>query len=224
MEIFHHVRAVLALLAFAGSVAAQALSPLNTSLPKVSLCNAYELAHAQNLTLGQRACYFGDQLTSTSTVLRAAFASGISQWRNNPYKSHQDNDDYAYRFGVYYARRAAKNSSELLVGYLNHEDPRPRRSTASGNWNRTRSALLSVVEIRDEDGYGRPALSPIAGAFASGFVGAACYRTNNTVEDGLRQAGISYSSYLARAIYREFRPDILAFASRLRHKKDIGLP
>lgn len=194
--------------------------PQSTSLPKVSLCNAYELAHSENLTLRQRTCYYGEQVMSTSTALRAAFASGISQWSNNPYKSHEDRDDYACRFGVYYARRAAKSSGELLVGYLNHEDPRPRHSTANGTWNRTRSALLSVVILKDEDGSGRPALSPIAGAFGSGFVGTACYRTNNIAEDGLRRAGISYSSYFVRAVFNEFRPDISAFASRLRRKKD----
>jgi hypothetical protein len=214
-----HVRAILSLLAFAASLAAQALSPYTKPLPKVPVCNVYLLAHSENLSLRQRSCYYGERLISPSAILRTAFASGISQWRNSPYEAHQDTGDYAHRFAARYASRAAMNGSELLVGYLNHEDPRPRPSVADGGWNRTRSALLSVFVIKNEDGSRRPALSPVAGAFSSGFVGALCYKTNNTAEDGLRRTGISYSTYFMRAIYNEFHPDILAFASRLRHRK-----
>ncbi|MFL6351320.1 MAG: hypothetical protein ACJ74Z_05665 [Bryobacteraceae bacterium] len=167
----------------------------------------------------QRSCYFGGRLISPSTILRTAFASGISQWRNSPYEPHRDTDDYAHRFAARYASRAAMSGSELLVGFLNREDPRPRSSSANGVWNRTRGALLTVVLIKDEDGNGRPALSPLAGAFGAGYVGALSYKTNHTAEDGLRRTGISYSSYFMTALYREFRPDISAFASRLRHRK-----
>lgn len=152
-------------------------------------------------------------------MLTTAFASGISQWRNSPYAEHQGTGDYAHRFAARYASRAAMNGSELLIGYLNHEDPRPRSSRANGFWNRSRSALLSVVVIKDEDRNGRPALSPVAGAFGSGFVGALCYKTNNTVGDGFRRTGISYSGYFMKAILNEFHPDISAIASRLRHRK-----
>jgi hypothetical protein len=219
LKIPYHVRAVSTLLLFAASIAAQALSPHGTPVPKVSVCSVYLLAHSEDLTLRQRSCYYGERLISRSAILTPAFASGISQWRNSPYEAHQDAGDYAHRFAARYASRAAMNGSELLVGYLNHEDPRPRPSMTNGVWNRTRSALLSVVVIRDEDGNSRPALSPVAGAFGSGFVGAVCYKTNHTAEDGLRRTGISYSGYFMKAVFNEFHPDISAFASRLRHRK-----
>jgi hypothetical protein len=219
LKIACFVRAVSTLLAFAASLAAQALSPQGTPVPKVSVCSVYLLANSETLTLRQRSCYYGARLISRSAILTTAFAAGISQWRNSPYEAHQDSGDYAHRFAARYASRAAKNGSELLVGYLNHEDPRLRSSRATGAWNRTRSALLSVVVIKDEDGNSRPALSPVAGAFGSGFVGALCYKTNSTAEDGFRRTGISYSGYFMKAIFNEFHPDILAFASRLRHRK-----
>jgi hypothetical protein len=220
----HHVRAAFGLFALAGSLTAQALTPQSTPAPVLPVCGVYELAHSNVLSLRQRACYYGQRLISPSTILRTAFASGISEWRNSPYESRELRDDYAYRFATQYASRAAKSSSELLAGYFNHEDPRPRPSHENGVWDRTRAALLSVVAIKDEEGNSRPALSPIAGAFGSGFVETACYRTNHTAEDGLWRTGISYTSYFMTALYREFRPDIRAFASRLRHKKNDAAP
>jgi hypothetical protein len=219
LKIPYHVRALSALLAFAASLAAQALSPHSSPVPKVSVCSVYLLAHSDDLTLRQRSCYYGERLISRSGILTTAFASGISQWRNSPREAHQGTQGYSHRFAARYASRAAMSGSELLVGYLNHEDPRPRSSRANGVWNRTRSALLSVVVIKDEDGNSRPALSPVAGAFGSGFVGALCYKTNSTAEDGLRRTGISYSGYFMKAIFNEFHPDISAFAARLRHRK-----
>ncbi|MGI9074419.1 MAG: hypothetical protein ACR2JB_24605 [Bryobacteraceae bacterium] len=73
--------------------------------------------------------------------------TAIRKWRNSPYEANQDASDYAHCFAARCASRAAKNGSELLAGYLNHEDPRPRSSKANGAWNRTRSALPSVIVI-----------------------------------------------------------------------------
>lgn len=183
------------------------------------VCSVYLLAHSEDLTLRQRSCYYGERLISRSAIFTTAFASGISQLRNSPHEDHQDTGDYAHRSAARYASRAAMSGSELLLGYLHREDPRPRSSKATGAWNRTHSALLSVVVIKDEDGNSRPALSPVAGAFGSAFVGALCYKSNNTAEDGLRRTGISYSGYFMKAILNEFRPDISAYVSRLRHRK-----
>ncbi len=189
---------------------------LHPSLPS---CDAIEIATAKTLTFHQRACYFGNKLVSPSGVAHAAFSSAFSQWRNTPYVRHQDMDDFGKRFATFYARRSARDAGELIVGFLNHEDPRPRLSNRSGFWNRTGSALRSVVLVSDDSGATRPALSPLAGAFASGFVGANCYRNHNVAEDGFRRGGISYGAYFGSAVLREFRPDLAALGSKLLHKR-----
>ena len=127
-------------------------------------------------------------------------------------------DDFGHRFAVFYARRAAQNTGEFLAGYLNHENPRPHVSREEGFWKRARTALLSVVGVENGDGGNRPALGPIAGAFGSGFVGAACYRNHNTLVDGLRRTGLAYGGYFGSALAHEFHPDIAALTNRLLHQ------
>lgn len=152
-------------------------------------------------------------------ALHAAAVAGFGQWRNNPQVFHEEPSEFAHRFAVFYARRTAQNAGELLAGYLNHEDPRPRISQEHGFWNRTRSTLLSVIQTKDADGNIRPALAPIAGAFGSGMVGVACYEKDNNAANGFRRTGIVYSTYFANALFHEFKPDLTTFAYRLVRQK-----
>ncbi len=177
-----------------------------------------QLATSARLDFKQRLCFFKDRLISPSGALHGLFSSAFSQWRNVPFERHEDVDDIGHRFAAFYARRAAQNAGELIAGYLNHEDPRPRLSGQNGFWNRTRSALLSVMVV---DGSGRPALAPMAGAFGSGFTGMACYRTRNSLADGFRRTGLAYGGYFGTALAHEFHPDIQTFAKRLLHKEKL---
>ncbi len=128
--------------------------------------------------------------------------------------------EFGHRFEAFYARRIGQNAGEMLVGYLNREDPRARPVPEHGFWNRTRAAFSSVLVVKDEEGNRRPELAPIAGAFGSGMMSLAFYRKNNTFADGLQRSGFTYSSYFATALAREFQPDIMGFVSRVRHRKD----
>lgn len=214
-------RAVLLLIAFlagAASLAAQVTSVLvNPSPGRLSFCNAGQLQQAGQLTFRQRACWSASELVSPGAAARAAFSSGIGQWRNAPFVKGQDADDYLHRFAAYYVRRSARETGELFAGYLNHEDPRPHSSTESVFGKRVRSALLSVLIVKTDEG-DRPALVPIAGALASGFAGAACYREHTRATYALEGAGASYSGYFGRALYQEFRPAILSMVRRMLHK------
>lgn len=216
-----HCRFLLPVLTYAAGVASlsgQGPAPL----PGISGCNPIELRTDANLNFEQRGCWFLDRLLSPSGIVHGAFSSTFSQWRNVPFERHEDIDDFGHRFAVFYARRAAQNTGEFLAGYLNRENPRPHLSTENGFWKRTRSALFSVVAVEGADGGNRPALAPIAGAFGSGFVGVACYRTHNTLEDGFRRTGLAYGGYFGSALAHEFHPDIAAIASRLLHQKRTG--
>jgi hypothetical protein len=212
------VRLALMLLAVAGSAAAQiTLAPVSPSPGKLSLCNSGQFAVAKQLTFVQRACWYGSELVSPWAAVRAGFSSGLSQWWNDPYVKGQDGDDYAHRFAVYYVKRSARDTGELIAGYLNHEDPRFHPSGERAAKKRIRSALLSVLVTRGDEG-NRPALAPIAGSLGSAFAGAACYREHTGAEYALRGAGVTYASYFGKALYQEFRPDISLFVSRMLHR------
>ena len=79
-----------------------------------------------------------------------------------------------------------------------------------------------MLVVDDVSGNGRPALSPIAGAFSSGFVGANCYGYRNTVEEGFKRSSFTYSAYFAAAVFREFKPDLAGYSSKLIHKRFSG--
>ena len=195
-------------------------SVLPTWHPTFPTCNADEITAAKTLTLHQRACYYGNRMLSLSGGTHAAFSSAFGQWRNAPYVHHEDLGDFARRMGGFYARREARDGGEFLAGYLNREDPRPHVSNKAGFWNRSRSALLSVVATRDGAEAVRPALAPIAGAFGSGFVGAAYYGgRRGFLAEGMKGTGCTYGAYFSSALFREFKPDIATFATKLIHQK-----
>jgi hypothetical protein len=152
-------------------------------------------------------------------LLRASFMSGYAQLRNNPHVEGQGFEEFGRRMGVFYARRTAQSTGELLAGYFNHEDPRYRPSAQEGAWKRTRSALLSIVINKDTSGENRLALAPIAGSLGSGLVSIPLYQRNNQISDGFNRAEFTYSTYFARALLREFQPDLALFASRVLHRK-----
>ncbi len=165
-----------ALLAGAESLAGQAILPLTSVSPgRFSLCDSDQFQAAGQLSLRQRACWYGSKLVSPGAAARAAFSSSIGQWRNVPYIKDQDGDEFAHRIAGYSIRRSARETGELFAGYFNGEDPRPHTSGETVFGKRVRSALLSVVRVRGEEG-DRPALSPIAGSLASSLAGAAYYR------------------------------------------------
>ncbi|HEX4168907.1 MAG TPA: hypothetical protein VHZ55_25870 [Bryobacteraceae bacterium] len=199
---------------------AQATFPLfGAPLRKFSLCDAAKLTAATQLSFQQRACWYGSELASPWAAMRAGFTSGIGQWANRPYVKGNDGDDYAQRFAVYYVRRSTRDAGELLAGYLNHEDPRFHPSGETTTKKRVRSALLSVLIARSDEGSNRVALEPIVGSLGSAFAGAACYREHTGTGYALRGASLTYSSYFAKALYKEFQPDISFFVARKLHKK-----
>ncbi|MFL6462823.1 MAG: hypothetical protein ACJ73N_00245 [Bryobacteraceae bacterium] len=186
---------------------------------KSNSCKPLELLTAKELTFHQRTCFYGQKLLSKGMLGRATLFNGFAQFRNSPDMKDDGLNEFARRFSIYYARRTAQSTGELLAGYLNHEDPRFRLSQEHGFWKRTRSAIANVLVTTNQDGNSRPALAPIAGAFGSGLVGVACYRTNNTWEDGFRRTGFSYSTYFATALFREFQPELSSYASHFFHKR-----
>ena len=201
-----------------GSLTAQVASlPVRFPLNAISACHADQMLVRRPLSFQQRTCWYGSKFLSPWVSLRAGFSSGIAQLENNPYKRKQDGDDYASRFGAYYARRGAREGAEMLTGYFHHEDPRPRVSGEAAYKSRVRRALLSVLLSPGEEG-SRPALAPFAGSVASAFAGMACDRPRYDTSYLLERFAASYGGYFGRALYEEFRPDIKFFVNRTLHK------
>lgn len=186
---------------------------------KAAGCDAASLSTAPELTFRQRACYYTDRMLKPSMAVRAFGVSGYDLLRNSPREQSDGMGSLGQRVSIFYARHAAQSAGELFAGYFNHEDPRFRSSDEKGVWNRTKAALLSVVINQNPDSGTRLALSPIAGAFAAGFVGIGCYPMQNRVEEGFLWTGIAYGSTLGTALLKEFQPDLARFIARKRRRK-----
>jgi hypothetical protein len=165
----------------------------------------------QDLSFWQRSCLQIAQLTSPGLLVTAGFAASYGHWRNIS-TDRKNSEEYTRRILNYYARRTARASAELLVGYLHHEDPRPRYSGETSGWRRARAALLSVVDSPSPDGNARPALAPIAGAFGSGFTAMGVDLHHNGVDYALIYSGAVYGHYFASALFHEFRPELRSLA------------
>lgn len=211
---------VLGVALFASSAWSQnAISNLPAFGGKFSVCDSGEnTVPVGQLTFRQQACWYANDLAAPTLLVRAGFSTALGQWHNDIYGKGQDGPDYAHRFGVFYARHAARDTAELVAGYLNHEDPRPHVSGETGLLRRTKAALASVVVTKTDEG-DRLALTPIAGAFGSALVGSALSREHSfTGHTFAREAIFSYSNSFATAVFREFKPDISTLVRHALHK------
>ncbi len=141
--------------------------------------------------------------------------SVLDQARNSPAEPRNRWSMLPHRLESYYARHAARDTAELLVGYWHHEDPRPHKSLETGFWKRTNSAMLSVLASPGQDGRLRPALAPVAGSLSSAFAGSAMSRREQTLPDTMIRAGAVYGFYFVRAVFAEFRPDLESMVHRV---------
>ena len=182
--------------------------------PKLPGC---ESDSAESNSFRDRACYQTERLVSPAALLRGIAESGFSQWRNAPYTSHEQPGDFGRRLEYFYARKSARNAGELIAGYLDHEPVRPHTSGQTGFWNRSRAAMLSVVAVNDGS-TSRPALAPIAGSFASGFVTLGCCGIRSSPSDALERSGATYATYFLSALFREFKPELKAYALQKLHR------
>jgi hypothetical protein len=175
------------------------------------------LQFSPSLSFKQRTCIYARELISPQFAFGAAMVAAFDQYRNSPHVEKQHLKEFPYRLGVYYSRHAARDSGELLVGYLHHEDPRFRRNGTGTFWQRANSAFLNVLTSPAEDGSLRPALAPIAGSLSSAVVGTVMYRHSETLPNIATRAAFVYGHYFLTAIFSEFKPDIASFTQHLLH-------
>lgn len=213
-------RLLLGVAFLAAPALAQSSSSAFATIPKLAYCNSGEkTASPKQLTFAQRACWYASDLTSTGVLFRAGLSSAIGQWRDDNYGKGRDGADYAHRLGVFYARRGARDTAEMIAGYLTHEDPRPRLSGEAGVWKRTGFALKSVLIAKTDEG-SHPAVTPLAGAFGSALVAGEFSKAHDMTGGMiLRHAAFSYSGSFGTAIYDEFKPDLTSLLKRVLHRR-----
>jgi hypothetical protein len=165
------------------------------------------------LSLHDRACLGLSQIASPGTLLGAAALAGVGELRGKQRSKGAESEDFGEHFAHIYARTAARTSAELLVGYLHHEDPRWHPSNEQGAFRRTKAAFLSVIDSPDQNGNARMAFAPLAGSLASGFTAMGFSQLRQTGYTGaLERSGFVYSHYLAKALIREFTPELRSLA------------
>ena len=198
----------------------------DTAAPGTINCNPWKTQiFPATLTFGNRSCLALSEILSPGVAAQSALFAGFSQWRNSPHMRQSDTDDLAIRFEHLYARRSARITGETLVGYLHHEDPRPRFSGKQGVWHRAGFALLTVLESPDQDGNARIAFAPLAGSLGSGLTSMALYQRQTGIGYGLERSGIVYSHYFIRALFHEFSPDLWSIAPRfVRKYRPVTIP
>jgi hypothetical protein len=175
------------------------------------------------ISFRQRFCLGLAQLASPATFVESGALAGYSQWRNSPKIKPRDADDFSVRLNHAYERQTARVTAELFVGYLHHEDPRPRFSNKQGSWHRAGAALFSVLAWADQDGNTQIRLLPIAGALGSGLTSMALYQQQNSFAYGLQRSGIAYGGYFVRAAIHEFSPELWSLTPGFIRKHHDGL-
>ena len=178
------------------------------------------MAPLGEMSLKQRTCFQIAGLITPYLALRGVAMAGFGTWRESGNEMAKNREGFGPRYASFYARHSARAAGELVAGYFNREDPRPHVSLEHGTWNRTRSALLSVVRVQNATGQSRPALAPLAGSLSSGMVGMALSPSRNSWNSAFVRSELTYSTYFATALAREFKPDLTLLANHILHKKN----
>jgi hypothetical protein len=179
-------------------------------------CNSYTMKQASRLTWHQKFCYYTENRVLTgSAVFGSLFFGGVAQLRHDPEEWRQGADGYGRRVGTRYAQGLAKSTTEFLFGAINHEDPRSRPPVDMDAPDtrtikaRLGAALLRTIWTHRDTGRDGIAISRIAGAFSSGFIGNAWYPDRlATTGQAFARTGSAFGGYVINNLFSEFQPEI----------------
>ena len=125
---------------------------------------------------------------------------------------------FPHEFGGSLTRLTARNTIELGVGALLHEDLRRRPSGLSGFRQRLSYALLHVPLAKRRDGGWEAAYSRFAGTFGGVMVTSAWDGRPFSTPRVFEAFGWSMTSYFQDALSTEFEPDLQTMARRFAHR------
>ena len=140
-------------------------------------------------------------------VLRAAAAGGISQWEDTPKEWKQGSEAYGERLGNSLAEHVIRKTLESGAAAALHEDNRYFASTDTGFWKRTKHAVVSVFEARNEAGREHFAYSRFGAAVSASFISRAWQPPSEThAGDAAVNFGITMAVDMGWNVFKEFRP------------------
>ena len=192
-------------------------------------CASMFLKSDWQLTSKQVACdWIHNRMLSLGAVAGAAWSAAYSQITDN--ETEQD-DGFLERFGHKYSQSVFKSTASYLGGRIFGEDPRSKppylvmktEQRARGFFPRISQALgrnlvsYRCVETCTEPEHIRkvPAVSRVAGAFASGLA-SEFWETDGHPDRKrvLRGTASAYASSFASAVFTEFQPELNAIAGK----------
>jgi hypothetical protein len=195
--------------------------------PPTPHCDSYSMTTIPQLSFKQKGCYWRAQLFTGSAIFGAGFFSAMAMAQHTPREWPQGAQGFGYQFGTRYAQGMLKSTTTFAVGYLLHEDPRPRAPVDldclshehmphNNGWARLGTSFLRVVWThRDNSCTDTVAFSRIAGALASGFIQRAYLPpSTNTLGNAFKGSASALGGYAANSVWTEFQGDVFGWLGR----------
>jgi hypothetical protein len=195
-------------------------------------CDSLFLQSEWSLTFKQKACdLVQNHIFSSSGLAAAAFSAATQPIWDGIFNQTTQPSGFGGRFATNFAQSAFKSTGAFVGGLVFHEDPRDsppylvlREKRSHGGARRTLDALgANFIAYRcdgkcaTKDDIRRvPALSRIAGSFASGFsIYALSSDRSNLQERALRGTASAYGATFANSVFSEFSPELSALIGRV---------
>ena len=152
--------------------------------------------------------HYRKKVFSPESAARALASGSINTARDHPHEWGGGAGGFTKRVGSAFGQHLVKETIEVGVGALRHEDLRYRRSNLQGTWPRLKYAVKSTFIVPRTNGRGKTiAASRIAGNVGGGLVSRAWQPASAAgIGAGLASGGIGLGADLGFHIAREFWP------------------
>lgn len=191
----------------AGSGTAAATDSDSSSAAAASGESATAAPEYVPMTASERARKYLAGTFGPGGILRAAAASGISQWTETPKEWGVGADAYGDRFGNAFAKHVIREALEYGGSAALHEDNRYFRSTDSGFLKRTRHVVTSAFLARNENGGEHFAYSRFGSVLGSSFISRLWQPpSEDSSGDALVSFGLTMASDIGWNFVKEFAP------------------
>jgi hypothetical protein len=213
-------------------------SPAIDPYPNRPECASMFLKADWKLTSRQRTCdWIQNRMFSMTALAGALWSAEVSMLRD---AESEEGDSFSTRFARKYTQHIAKSAGNYVGGLLFHEDPRARPPylvmksgrRPRGFFPRVAHALgTNLISYRCDGAAGIrsgqadctqpehirkvPAISRVAGAFASGAAAELWDAPENfSGNRALRGAASAYAGTMMNAVFTEFSPELNAIAGK----------
>jgi hypothetical protein len=163
-----------------------------------------------SLTFDRRMRIYRDEVFGPETILGPAFGAAIGQWEDEPLGWPEGGDGFGERVGSGIARHTIAETIRFGVAAADGEDSRYLPSEDTGEWARTRHAIVSTFVSRTASGSIIPAYSRFAGIFGAAFISNTWYPSDRATagyaaERGSTGLAASVGFNVARELVPFFR-------------------